>query len=82
MTNDDSSRLQRLEESLGFAQHESQSQAAELRELSRQVYELNQRTNRLEHRLRDALERLPTPSNLDADTNADATDTQTASDEQ
>ena len=61
MGDDASSRLQRLEESLGFTQHESATQADELRELSRQVYELTQRTERLERRLRDALERLPPP---------------------
>jgi len=67
-------RLQRIEESVGYAQHDAATQAAELRDLSRQVYELTQRTERLERRLREALSRLPTPTNLDAEADRDPSD--------
>jgi len=45
-------RLQRLEESLGFAQHENEQLAAEVLVLGRRLQELSRRVDALEQRQR------------------------------
>ena len=54
-------RLRRLEEALGFSEHDAESRGREVAELSKQVFDLTQRVERLERRLDQAIERLPPP---------------------
>lgn len=47
-------RIQRLEESLGFAQHDNEQLAAEVLALGKRVLELARRLEALEQRMREA----------------------------